>query len=188
MYLDPLYIQVLPRLLNTRSMEEAQGILDLKSIDIGHRHFSLPEGISYDASLTNTGEAVLLMGQATAVLATECDRCLEPATLSITGELQGYFLFDKEKINEDEDLEEFEEVDKKGRVDIAPNILASIVFEIPTVALCGAECEGFEQVMSEEEAAAVEEAASETQGNTSTEGDNNPPHPFAALKDFKFED
>ncbi len=182
MHLDPLYIQVLPQLRDTGNTEHTQGALDVSSIVIGHRHFDVPKGILYDANLVNTGEAVLLSGTATAELQTNCDRCLEPAQLNITGEIQGYFLFDKASVKDGESLEEYEEVDKKGRVDIAPPLLAAIVFEIPTVALCKPDCEGIEGVEVFDDS----ESSSDAEEHGTEEG--SPPSPFAALKDFKFEE
>ncbi|MDR1359107.1 MAG: YceD family protein [Coriobacteriales bacterium] len=171
MHLDPLFIQVLPQLRTLGSTQQAQGVLPVSSIDIGHRHFELPEGIAYEASLANTGEGVLLSGTASAELATSCDRCLEPAALQITGEIQGYFLFQKPRGERDQGLEEYEAVDAKGRIDIAPPILAAIVFEIPTVTLCQPDCDG-----------------GSTQASAAEPPDDAPsseaPSPFAALKDF----
>ena len=176
MHLEPLLIQVLPRLAHTGSFDEVKGTLDLSSIDIGHRHFDVPEGISYDLLLTNTGEAVLLSGKAKAELKTKCDRCLEILNLDITGETQGYYLFDKASVKEGESREEYEEVDRKGRIDIAPVLLAAVVFEIPTVNFCKADCKGIE----------FEDPAQEEQAESKVE--EAPPSPFAALKDFKFEE
>ena len=179
MDLDPLYRQVLPRLTNTGATDQAVGVLDVQSIDIGHRHFDVPEGIAYDVSLVNTGEAILLSGRATAALGTSCDRCLEPTQLSITGEVQGYFLFDPSSIKSGESLEEYEAVDSDGRVDLAPPILAAIVFELPTVTLCNPDCVG---VTAPEDTDTVDDVQDED------EFDAEPPSPFAALKDFKFDE
>lgn len=180
MNLEPLYVQVLPRLAHTGSAEQMQGTLDLTSIDVGHRHFDLAQGIDYDISLTNTGEAVLLSGQASATLATFCDRCLNPTELKLAGEVQGYFLFDVATAPESEGLEVYEEVDKKGRIDIAPCVLAAIVVELPTVTLCGPQCEG--------PAAELKEASTAIESDLEASEDINPESPFAALKDFKFEE
>ncbi|MDR1088810.1 MAG: YceD family protein [Coriobacteriales bacterium] len=171
MQLDPLYIQALPGMRTLGSTQQAQGVLAVSSIDIGHRHFELPEGIAYEANLSNTGEAVLVSGTATAQLATSCDRCLEPAILDITGEIQGYFLLQKPRSERDRGLQEYECVDEKGRIDIAPAVLAAIVFEIPTVALCQPDCDGGSTQ------AHVAEPLSDAP-------DTNTPSPFSALKDL----
>ena len=175
MNLEPLYVQALPYLTRTGATEHVTGVLDVFSIDIGHRHFVSAQGLSYDASLVNTGEALLLSGKASTILDTSCDRCLEPTRLDITGEIQGYYLFDASKVKAGDGLEEYEEVDSDGRVDLAPPILAAIVFEIPTVVLCEASCSGI--ALSPDAEAAIEEVDNE-----------KPPSPFEALKDFKFEE
>ncbi|MDR2035552.1 MAG: DUF177 domain-containing protein [Coriobacteriales bacterium] len=179
MNLDPLYLQVLPRLANTGSAEQARGVLTLASIDVGHRHFDVPQGIVYDADLVNTSEAILLSGTASAVLHTKCDRCLEDTQLSITGEIQGYYLFDTTHAPGEEKLEAYEVVDPSGRIDIAPPVLASIVFELPTVTLCREDCEGVSAQPSPS-------SAGEESAEVSGEGADgyNPESPFAALKDL----
>lgn len=173
MHLDPLYISVLPRLMHTGSLERVQGTLDLPCVDLGHRHFDLEKGIAYDATLANTGEAVLLSGTATATLNTKCDRCLEPTTLKVAGEIEGYFLFEKEDFAGGESLEEYELVDSKGRVDIAPPVLAAIAIELPLVTLCKTDCTGILVPKTED---ADEGFGDKKTGRAS---------PFAALKDFK---
>ena len=176
MNLEPLFIQVLPYLSHTGATEHVQGVLELSDINIGHRHFVALEGIAYDANLINTGEALLLRGTASARLDTTCDRCLEPASLVLTGEIQGYYLFDPKKTKAEDGLEEYEEVDSDGRVDLAPPILAAIVFELPTVVICTPECKGI-SVVSTSDTDESETAAAE-----------DPPSPFAALKDYKFDE
>ena len=182
MHLDPLYIQVLPKLTNTGSSERVQGLLPLTSIDVGFRHFDVAEGIGYDALLTNTSEAILLNGTATASLSTNCDRCLEKAELNLSGEIQGYYLFEPLEAPEEGKLEAYELVDPAGRIDIAPPVLAAIVYELPPVALCKPDCQGLlDQNPLSSQTAPVEESELESEVI-------NPLSPFAALKDFPFEE
>ena len=171
MELKPLYIKVLPKLNETGSCDKVQGVMPLASIDVGFRHFTVSEGIAYDVSLVNTSEAVLVSGKATALLATPCDRCLEDTELSLSGEIQGYYLFDPIDAPGTEQLEVYEMVDTEGRIDLAPPILAAIVYELPPVTHCRSDCEGIPLE-------AIEDA-----DPVGIEKEN----PFAALKDFKFD-
>lgn len=180
MHLDPLNLQVLPRLSHTGSAEHVEGVLELASIEVGVRHFALDQGIAYDIDLTNTGEAILLSGRTTAALSTNCDRCLDPAILNISGEVQGYYLFDASTADDGESLEVYEEVDRDGQIDIAPPLLASIVVELPTVALCKPDCAGIPEVP-----VSTAETSAE---DSSEEHPYNPDSPFAALDNFQFED
>ncbi|MCL2530366.1 MAG: DUF177 domain-containing protein [Coriobacteriia bacterium] len=182
MQLDPLYIQVLPRLTNTGSNEHAEGALPLTSIEIGFRHFQVAEGIGYDINLTNTSEAILLSGTATANLSASCDRCLESTEISLTGEIQGYYLFEPLEEPGDDKLETYEMVDSSGRIDIAPPLLAAIVYELPPVTLCRADCEG---LISEAPLGAP--VAESAKVDPATDG-INPESPFAALKDYPFDE
>jgi len=182
MHLDPLYIQVLPKLTNTGSSERVQGVFPLASIEVGFRRFEVTGDISYDARLTNTSEAILLDGTATARLASTCDRCLEKTELSISGEIQGYYLFEPIEVPEDEKPEVYELVDTAGRIDIAPPVLAAIVYELPLVTLCKPDCEGLAP-----EGAQVVRPADNEESELEASG-MNPESPFAALKDFPFEE
>ncbi|MCL2806979.1 MAG: DUF177 domain-containing protein [Coriobacteriia bacterium] len=181
MQLDPLNIQVIPRLVNTGSADQTQGVLPLANIAVGHRQFGVLGGISFDANLLNTSEAILLNGTATACLTTCCDRCLENTQLSITGELQGYYLFEP-LATQDEELEVYEMVDAKGYIDIAPSILAAIVHELPPVTLCAQDCKGI-TILSTDDAS--HDNSVQEKGEA---GKVNPLSPFAALKDFKIDE
>ncbi|MDR2197399.1 MAG: YceD family protein [Coriobacteriales bacterium] len=111
-------------------------------MDKGALSFTLAEGIAYDLCLTNTGNGVLLSGTAHACLATECSRCLEEALISVQGEVEGYFILnpkDEELSLEDD---EFVVVGPDGLVDLAPAIVAAIVFELPQLVLCRDDCAG----------------------------------------------
>jgi len=102
----------------------------------------LQQGLDYDLELTNTGSGVLLRGTASISAISECSRCLEEAKLELVGEVEGYFII---KVR-DEELsladDEFSLVPPDGVVDLAPNIIAAIVYEIPQVILCQEDCRG----------------------------------------------
>jgi len=182
MHLDPLYIQVLPKLTNTGSSERAQGVLPIANIEVGFRRFEVAEYIGYDVRLTNTSEAILLDGKATTRLISTCDRCLERTELSISGDIQGYYLFEPIEAREDGKLEVYEMVDTAGRIDIAPPVLAAIVYELPLVTLCRPDCEGLAP-QDIRVVCAADDEESELEADTV-----NPESPFAALKDFPFEE
>jgi len=181
MHLDPFYIQVLPQLTKTGSNECVKGVLPVTSIDIGFRHFDAALGIAYDINLSNTSEAILLSGVATANLITNCDRCLENTELYISGEIQGYYLFKPVETPGDEKLEVYELVDARGRIDISPPVLAAIVYELSPVTLCRPDCEG----IGNQNSPGIGDFDS---SNRALEVDEiNTGSPFAILKDYPFE-
>jgi len=188
MHLDPLYIQVLPRLLNTGSSEHIEGDLSITRIDVGFRHFDVPEGIVYDANLVNTSEAILLSGTASAELVTSCDRCLEATKLNISGEIQGYYLLEPAPEPDGEKLEVYELVDSRGRIDIAPPILAAVVYELAPVTLCKPDCEGVISLDGEDSQGSPALSTADGGDSVPKTDDINPESPFAALRDYRFDE
>lgn len=117
--------------------------LDEGSYCVGKDIYKLAEGIDYDIVLTNTGEAVLLTGMAYASVLGDCARCLEPVQFDISGEVEGYFLFNENAAIADELAEdEFEYVAQDDTIDISGNILAALVIETPLMLLCSEDCLG----------------------------------------------
>ncbi len=69
------------------------GTLALGGYEQGGKEFSLVDGVAFDAVFTNAGDGILLTGMVRAEARGTCDRCLEPASFEIAGELQEYYLF-----------------------------------------------------------------------------------------------
>ena len=143
--------KLLPELAELASQLELQGNYTLSSLQKGSRDFTLSNDIQYHLQLTNTGGAVLLSGTAKAEVSAECDRCLTATTFAVQGEVQGYLVFANSPAaaNSTSDLQdfttgktEFSLVDKDGSVDLAPFIYAAIIYELPQMVLCDANCLG----------------------------------------------
>ncbi|MDR1714201.1 MAG: YceD family protein [Coriobacteriales bacterium] len=118
------------------------GTLPLDVLSKGALSVDLRDGLAYDLLLSNTGNGILLTGSVSATGTTECSRCLEPASLELTGEVEGYFITNPR----DEELEladdEFALVPANGEVDLAPAVSAAAIFELPQVVLCQPDCRG----------------------------------------------
>ncbi len=85
-------VSVYPNLSSIGSSLSLKGKLPESSYEYAGMTLSLPSGISYDLTLTNTGEAIIAMGHICAHIVGECARCLSTAELDIEGELQAYYL------------------------------------------------------------------------------------------------
>jgi uncharacterized protein len=108
----------------------------------GFQVFEFDGQVSYEISLTNTGEGVLLAGTARAKGSSECARCLEDAPFAVEGEVQGYFILNPDRKDRESSDDEFTAVGADGVVDLAAPILAAIVYELPQVLLCKEDCAG----------------------------------------------
>jgi uncharacterized protein len=185
MELTPFEIKLLPNLTNTGASELRQDVYQLDSLDVGARHFELKGGIDYDVNFTNTGEAILLTGYAQAELESACDRCLESVVTVINGQVEGYYLLEEPVGDPEDDSEgEFEFISKDGLIDLAPALLAAIVFELPAVVLCDPDCKG----ICPECGANLNIGRCDCTKHESTtppdQDDINPNSPFAQLKDL----
>lgn len=140
--LPSLQQRLLPQLAELGSSAHVSGIWPLETYYLGAIRFTIQDAVAYDLHLSNTGGGILLSGTVSADVQTECARCLEPAQLTIEAEVEGYYLINPS--NEELDLadDEFVLVDDSGKVDLAPALLAAIIFETPQVVLCDQECRG----------------------------------------------
>ena len=172
-------VTVLPELSLLGSTRALSGKLDEASFAVGGQEYTLPEGIGYDVRFSNTGEALLLSGSVSARVQTQCARCLEPAEIELEGSAEGYYLL--EHVDEVEGMEpdEYGFVAADGTVDLAEPLLAGLVHELPFAIYCREDCQGL----------CPHCGANLNDGPCTCDDDYvDPTNPFAALKDFKFDD
>lgn len=171
-------VNIFPELDMLGGFRALEGTWDVTSYTVGGQEYAVPTGISYNIKLTNTGEAVLLEGKARAVATTECVRCLEPASLEVEGEVQGYYLFERVDEVEGMEVDEYDFVSDAGTVDVSAPILGALVHETPFVVLCDEDCKGLCPTCG----------ANLNEGPCECDDDGiDPDNPFAALKGFKFD-
>lgn len=117
------------------------GALDVDGYSVGDKHLRLSDGIHYDVVLTNAGDGILVTGIVRAHATGECDRCLEPASFDVAGEIEEYYLFE-----EPEDKEAYEDgfelVGDDRQVDLSGAINDAVVMDTPFVVLCKPDCLG----------------------------------------------
>lgn len=133
---------IYPELVNFGGIRKLSGALDEKSYEVGGMQVETPGGFEYEVTLTNTGEAILLQGKVRTIGNTECARCLEPATVEVEAEVQGYFLLNEADLAEGYEEDEVDVIDANGDFDISYNILAAVCYATPFVVLCKDDCKG----------------------------------------------
>lgn len=138
---DPIELQVATELESPGDTISRAGHIDVPEFDYAGHAFVLADGLDYDVALTDTGEGVLATGIVRGVATTPCDRCLEPATLDIAGEISCYYLNEPPEAD-DEDEEEYGLISAEGTVDISPAIQAAVVMDLPFIVLCREDCKG----------------------------------------------
>jgi len=95
--------------------------------------------------VTRSGDTIYIRGEMAAQITQECDRCLEPATVPISGEFAYTLVPEKAEIADDLELtaQELETSYYRGDfIDLAPMICEQIVLQAPMKILCTEECKG----------------------------------------------
>ena len=159
------------------------GKVDAALYNVGEKTYQLADGVSYDVVLTNAGTGILVTGLVRAHATGECDRCLDPASFDIAGEIEEFYLFE-----EPEDPEAYEDgyelVGEDRIIDLAEPINDAVVMDTPFVVLCQPDCRGLCPTcgcnLNREQC----DCASKTEQDW-VDSDENP---FAALKNLKLDD
>jgi len=128
------------------------GHADEASYSLGGHSFALPSGIDFDLVLTNAGEGILVTGMLRAHAVGACDRCLDPAELDISAEVDEYYLFEEpsaERQDDDDDELDYALVSPDNSIDLAEALLPSLLMETPFVVLCREDCKGLCPVCGE---------------------------------------
>ena len=122
--------------------DRLQGVMAVEDFSLGSMPYSIPEGIDYDVTLSNVGDAIVATGHASAVVHGECARCLEPAEVEVHADIEGYYALGEESDLEGMEEDEYEFVDEDGTIDLTDAIYSSIVVEMPSIFLCRDDCLG----------------------------------------------
>ena len=177
---NPAIIHIPDELFETAESRHFEGGLPLTELVAGADAYRFDGPVSWAVDVTNTGEALLVMGQARARALTGCARCLEDVPYDLEGDIEGYFLTAGDGAEAPEDLEgdEFEVLSESHTIDLVPLVEQALLLELPLVPLCDDDCRG----LCPRCGANLNEGPCQC-GDGPTGEDN----PFAALKDFKFD-
>ena len=89
--------------------------------------------------VTRTENEIVVRGDLQAVFQVECSRCLDPVTVEVTEYIERIFSWDPEMLT-DTEVEPVSHND--GTVSILDAVREAVILSIPTVPLCGENCEG----------------------------------------------
>lgn len=119
------------------------GVFDLPVLTAGPDVYTIAEPLSWNATISNTGDGLLVAGTVEGTVETQCARCLEAFSCSLFGEIEGYFvLADGDVAPEGMDEDEFELLPTDNVIDMEPLIRAALLLELPFIPLCGEDCKG----------------------------------------------
>ncbi len=159
------------------------GTLAVDGYSVGDKRLQLSDGIHYDVVLTNAGDGILVTGIVRAHATGECDRCLEPASFDVAGEIEEYYLFEEP---EDEEAYEdgFELVGEDRQIDLSGAINDAVVMDTPFVVLCKPDCLGICPTCG----ANLNLGDCGCAGKAEQDWVDSDENPFAALKNLKLDE
>ena len=143
-----------PLVLDTRELGRRPGSqLELvrtvpAPAELGIEVLAVPEGapVELDLRLEAVMEGVLLTGTATAVLAGECVRCLEPIEDEILARLQELYVYPEQHTkateHDDRDLDDETSLLEDDLLDLEPLLRDAVVLALPFQPLCRDDCPG----------------------------------------------
>ncbi|MDO4501858.1 MAG: DUF177 domain-containing protein [Coriobacteriia bacterium] len=136
-------IQIPDQLFSVAETMHFQGTYEIDQVEAGPDVYAFQGPVSWEAQITNTGDALLVAGSANAQVSTECARCLDPVVLDLQGVIEGYFLIGDDA-EEPEDMveDEFDTLSEDGVLDMEPLVMAAILLEVPLIPLCTDDCAG----------------------------------------------
>lgn len=159
-----------------------EGTYDLEILKAGPDLYEFAAPLAWQATVTNTGGALLVTGTVEGTAKTACARCLNTFEFPVAGEIEGYYLLSEEEdAPEDMDEDEFSYLPKNNVIELDPLLKAALLLEMPLVPLCDDDCKG----ICPDCGADLNEgpcACGEKQS-----ADEAPANPFSVLKDITFE-
>ena len=118
-----------------RKPYEAHFQADLTQSDFGGYTLASPAECDFTATPTEDGAALLLCVKAD--IQSECARCLEPLSRSYDFERE-YFVRRRDLDDPDFELP----CNEQGCLDLQELVFQELLFEVPSVLLCSADCQG----------------------------------------------
>lgn len=141
--MDLSVIEVPPELFVIAESSSFSGDIALEELAAGPDVYQFDEPVSWSATITNTGDALLVMGRAKAHAKTQCARCLEDFSIELEGDIEGYFLLSEDGPRPDDmDDDEFEVLPSDHKIDLEPLVVAALLIDMPLIPLCDEDCKG----------------------------------------------
>lgn len=167
-----LKLHITKEMLVQGAFKHFDGEFKCSSIQNNVDKYEIDKPIVYSVDLTNTGDSILIMGEANTEASTLCSRCLNPTRVELTGKIDACYLIEEP---DEYDIDEFNILPKDHAIDLGDLICASLIIDAPLKPLCKDDCLGLcpqcGKNLNEGSCMCEEEVSS----------------PFSALKDFKVE-
>lgn len=177
-------IDIPERLFTVAESAPFSGEFDLPELDAKPDRYRFAEPLRYNVTVSNTGEALLVMGTVEGTGSTLCARCQDEFDLDVNGEVEGYFLLPDAPVPESLEEDEYDRLGPENKIDLAPLLEAAVRMDLPLVPLCRPDCKGIcpdcGQNLNEGSCDCAEKRAAADAAEAEAE------NPFAVLKNIDF--
>lgn len=179
--MEPIKISIPQELFSPAAYKHFEEDVTADFITMGSQIFNFVSPLHWQLDITNTGDAFLVSGTVEGEAEGSCARCLEATEFPVTGEIEGYFLINRDD-SAPNDLEgdEFDYLPDDKTIDLAPLIEQALLLEMPNMLLCSDDCKGLCPTCGTDLNKGECDCASHEPADD--RGANNP---FAVLKDMK---
>lgn len=140
--MDAVKFEVPPELFVATESSSFAGQLNVGTLEAGPDTYRFKKPVEWNVTVTNTGDALLVMGAANGTASVPCARCLDDFDVELAGEVEGYFLLADGPAPEGMDDDEFDVLGADRVLDLEPLIIAALLVEMPLVPLCREDCAG----------------------------------------------
>lgn len=140
--MNPIFIHIPKELFEPAETQTFSGSFNLGPVCMGADEYTFVAPCTWSVTITNTGGALLLQGNARTEGVCACSRCLEDASVSFNAAIEGYFLISPEEVDEDLEDDEFQVLPEDHKIDIAPLIEQGLLLNAPLQPLCQDDCAG----------------------------------------------
>ncbi|MEG6521575.1 YceD family protein [Desulfotomaculum sp. 1211_IL3151] len=110
----------------------------LDEITVSGQKFTFIDPVEVSGEIMNRNNNFLLKGEARALVSTNCVSCLEPFQLNLHTTIDEIYGRTKDLNDPDDEMIEFDGED----LDIEPEVIKSLLMEIPMRVVCSPDCAG----------------------------------------------
>jgi len=114
--------------------------LSLDDIHYNEMLFAFDGSVCFDVQITNAGAGLVLNGEVSASIRTDCSRCLESFVFRLDTDIEGFFTTQDKAADLPED-QEWEPMSDDA-IDLLPSIISAIVVELPIAPIHDQYCKG----------------------------------------------
>jgi len=115
------------------------GTISIDEFIVGDQAFAVQAPASFDVLLTALDDGLLVQGEVTLLVMSDCVRCLKPFETKITAAVDSMFYYETTL---DDDGDPYPEVDEFGCIDLEGELIEDLIIAAPFAPIHSQDCKG----------------------------------------------